>query len=261
MPIDQQSMPTTAAEILEHAGAALLLTTDAHREELRELGRGCETLPIEGRWGSDAGSSWPAPSADASELPTIEPDDVAALLYTSGTTGVPKAVPLTHRNLTTNAVALTTQRLIEAHDRVLLPLPLHHTYPFTVGLVTALLKGAAVVFPAGISGPEITGAARGAEATALLAVPRLCEALWESVSSAVEQRGERAKKLFFRMLRFSIAVRRTTGARIGKRLFRRCTRSSVTRSIFIGCGGAKLDPELGVASRGPGLDGAPRATA
>ena len=203
-----------------------------------------ETLPIEGRWGADAGSSWPAPSADASELPTIEPDDVAALLYTSGTTGVPKAVPLTHRNLTTNAVALTTQKLIEAHDRVLLPLPLHHTYPFTVGLVTALLKSAAVVFPAGISGPEITGAARGAEATALLAVPRLCEALWESVSSAVEQRGERAKKLFFRMLRLSIAVRRTTGARIGKRLFQPVHEKLGQALDLIGCGGAKLDPEL-----------------
>ncbi len=244
VPIDQQSMPTTAAEILEHAGAVLLLTTDAHRNELRDLGRGCETLPIEGRWADDPADGWPAPSADASELPAVEPDDVAALLYTSGTTGVPKAVPLTHRNLTTNAVALTTQRLIGPEDRVLLPLPLHHTYPFTVGLVTALLKRAAVVFPAGISGPEITGAARAAEATALLAVPRLCEALWESVRSAVEQRGERANKLFFRMLRLSIAVRRTTGARIGKRLFRPVHEKLGEALDLIGCGGAKLDPEL-----------------
>ena len=244
VPIDQQSMPTTAAEILEHAAAALLITTDAHRGELRELGRGCDTLPIAGRWDDDPSDGWPAPSADTSELPTIEPDDVAALLYTSGTTGVPKAVPLTHRNLTSNAVALTSQRLIEAHDRVLLPLPLHHTYPFTVGLVTALLKRAAVVFPAGISGPEITGAARAAEATALLAVPRLCEALWESVRSAVEQRGERAKKLFYRMLRLSITVRRTTGARIGKRLFRPVHEKLGQALDLIGCGGAKLDPEL-----------------
>ena len=244
VPIDQQSMPTTAAEILEHADAAVLITTDAHRHELHELGRGCETLPIHGRWEADPGDGWPAPTEHASELPAVEPEDVAALLYTSGTTGVPKAVPLTHRNLTANAVALTTQRLIDAHDRVLLPLPLHHTYPFTVGLVTALLKRAAVIFPAGISGPEITGAARAAGATALLAVPRLCEALWESVRSAVEQRGERAKKLFYRMLRLSITVRRTTGARIGKRLFRPVHEKLGQALDLIGCGGAKLDPEL-----------------
>ncbi len=171
-------------------------------------------------------------------------DDVAALLYTSGTTGVPKAVPLTHRNLAANAAALRGQKLIVADDRVLLPLPLHHTYPFTVGLVTALLKGAAVVFPSGISGPEITGAARAGEATALLAVPRLCEALWDSVQAAVAQRGERAKKLFFRMLGLSIAVRRATGARLGKRLFRPVHERLGRGLDLIGCGGAKLDPEL-----------------
>ena len=243
VPIDQQSMPTTAAEILAHAAPALLLTTAAHREELRALGREPKTLPIDPGADEAPQSEWPAPATDA-ELPEIEPDDVAALLYTSGTTGKPKAVPLTHRNLASNAAALSVQRLIEADDRVLLPLPLHHTYPFTVGLVTALLKGAAVVFPAGISGPEITGAARAAKATALLAVPRLCEALWDSVRTAVEQRGEPAKKLFYRMLGLSIAVRRATGARIGKRLFKPVHERLGQGLDLIGCGGAKLDPEL-----------------
>ncbi len=243
VPIDQQSMPTTAAEIIEHARPALLVTTAAHRHELRELGRNYRTLPIE-RDDTDAEERWPEPVSESQALPQVEPEDVAALLYTSGTTGVPKAVPLTHGNLAANARALREQKLIVADDRVLLPLPLHHTYPFTVGLVTALLKGAAVVFPSGISGPEITGAARAGEATALLAVPRLCEALWDSVQAAVAQRGERAKKLFFRMLRLSIAVRRTTGARLGKRLFRPVHERLGRGLDLIGCGGSKLDPEL-----------------
>ena len=243
VPIDNQSMPTTAAEILAHAVPALLLTTAAHRDELRALGREPRTLSVDP--GADSGpqSEWPAPATDL-ELPSVERGDVAALLYTSGTTGKPKAVPLTHRNLASNAAGLSVQRLIGADDRVLLPLPLHHTYPFTVGLVTALLKGAAVVFPAGISGPEITGAARTAEATALLAVPRLCEALWDSVRTAVEQRGERAKKIFYRLLALSIAVRRATGARIGKRLFKPVHERLGKGLDLIGCGGAKLDPEL-----------------
>ena len=108
--------------------------------------------------------------------------------------------------------------------------------------LTALLKGAAVVFPSGISGPEITGAARAGEATVLLAVPRLCEALWDSVQAAVAQRGERANKLFFRMLGLSIAVRRTTGARLGKRLFRPVHERLGHGLDLIGCGGSKLDP-------------------
>jgi long-chain acyl-CoA synthetase len=243
VPIDQQSMPTSAAEIMEHAAPALLITTAAHRNELRELGRDYRTLPIE-RGDEDPRNGWPEPADDAQALPDVRADDVAALLYTSGTTGTPKAVPLTHGNLAANAAALREQKLIRPDDRVLLPLPLHHTYPFTVGLVTALLKGAAVVFPAGISGPEITGAARVARATALLAVPRLCEALWDSVRTAVEQRGERAKKIFYRMLGLSIAVRRATGARLGKRMFRPVHERLGEGLDLIGCGGAKLDPEL-----------------
>ncbi len=243
VPIDQQSMPTSAAEIVEHAAPKLLVTTAAHRRELRELKRNYRTLPIE-RGDSDTEERWPEPAHDSQALPEIQTDDVAALLYTSGTTGVPKAVPLTHGNLASNAAALRGQKLIAADDRVLLPLPLHHTYPFTVGLVTALLKGAAVVFPSGISGPEITGAARAGEATALLAVPRLCEALWDSVQTAVAQRGERANRLFFRMLKFSIAVRRATGARLGKRLFGPVHERLGRGLDLIGCGGAKLDPEL-----------------
>ena len=176
VPIDQQSMPTTAAEILAHAAPAVLLTTAAHRDELRALGRVPKTLTIDPGADEDPHGEWPAPAADES-LPDVEPDDVAALLYTSGTTGKPKAVPLTHRNLASNAAALSVQRLIGSDDRVLLPLPLHHTYPFTVGLVTALVKGAAVVFPSGISGPEIIGAACDAEVIVLLTIPQLCEAL------------------------------------------------------------------------------------
>jgi len=243
VPIDQQSMPTTTAEILADSAPDLLLTTATHRADLRALGREPKTLLIDTGSVESPDSDWPAPAL-GTELPEVEPGDIASLPYTSGTTGKPKGVPLTHRNLASNAAALSVQSLIAADDRVLLPLPLHHTYPFTVGLVTALLKGAAVVFPAGISGPEITGAARAAEATALLAVPRLCEALWDSVRAAVEQRGERAKKVFYRLLGLSIAVRRATGARIGKRLFKPVHARLGEGLDLIGCGGAKLDPEL-----------------
>ena len=56
VPIDQQSMPTTAAEIIEHARPALLVTTATHRHELRGTGRNYRTLPIE-RDDTDAGGT------------------------------------------------------------------------------------------------------------------------------------------------------------------------------------------------------------
>src|SRR5215471_2040186 len=92
VPIDQQNMPTTTAEILAHAMPAVLLTTAAHRDELRALGRDPKVLTIDPGADDRPQSEWPAPATDA-VLPDVEPDDVAALLYTSGTTGKPKAVP------------------------------------------------------------------------------------------------------------------------------------------------------------------------
>jgi long-chain acyl-CoA synthetase len=243
VPIDQQTTAAAAAAVLEHSAPAMLLTTAAHYAELGDAARARATYVIDGP--SENPQSWLMwPAGGGGELPAPGSQDLAALLYTSGTTGTPKAVPLTHGNLAANAAALCEADLIGARDRVLVPLPLHHTYPFTVGLVTVLARGAAVVFPSGISGPEITTAAREGEVTVLLAVPRLCEALWESVRSTVERRGARTARAFRRLLGLSIGVRRLTGLHIGKWLFGPVHERLGGRLDLIGCGGAKLDPEL-----------------
>ena len=84
---------------------------------------------------------------DQSDLPELEADQPTVLLYTSGTTGTPKGVPLTHRNLCANLQALQAAGLASSEDRVLLPLPLHHAYPLTVGLLAPLAISTAVCCP------------------------------------------------------------------------------------------------------------------
>jgi long-chain acyl-CoA synthetase len=244
VPLDHQSTAETLAPAIEHARPRLILTTAARVEELRPLTR----LPAERfvRFDAMGPNDWPALRAAplGADLPRLQAGAVASLLFTSGTTGTPKAVPLTHANLTANVTELLAARLIGADDRVLLPLPLHHTYPFTVGLLMPLAAGATVILPAGISGPEITRAAANAGATALLAVPRLCTALWDSVAAAVQGRGRVAKTLFRCLLTTSIAVRRATGWHIGRYLFPALHRRLGPALTLIGCGGAKLPAEL-----------------
>ncbi len=240
VPLDHQSSAVALSGILDHAAPDLIVTTVAHRTELAAARRTTRTLLID-ELSAPRGADIPA-CGGARAL--TSPDRAAALLYTSGTTGTPKAVPLTHRNLIANTLALCAADLIAADDRVLLPLPLHHTYPFTVGLMTVLARGATVVFPAGISGPEIAAAARDARPTALLAVPRLCEALWSGVSSTVERRGKWAARLFPAVLAFCGSVRRLTGLRAGRWVFRSLHDTFGGALEVIGCGGARLDPDL-----------------
>jgi len=62
-------------------------------------------------------------------------------------------------------------------DRVLLPLPLHHVYPFVVGLLAPLSLGVPVILPPSLTGPQMLRAMRGARATVIVGVPRLYRAL------------------------------------------------------------------------------------
>ncbi len=244
IPYDPQGTPAGAAGIAAHASPALILTTADRAAQLQPLipaGIDCLLLDADAAGEQSWRQLWRTPVTD---LPTIAPDDVASLLYTSGTTGTPKAVPLTHANLAANLTALLEAQLVRADDRVLLPLPLHHTYPFTVGLLTVLATGAAVVFPASVTGPEIARAARETRATAMLAVPRLCAALWDSVATTVAARGAWARRAFAALLALSATLRRTCRVNVGRWLFAAVHERLGGSLSLIGCGGAKLEREL-----------------
>ncbi len=273
IPADDQYRPNDIASILNHRGAKLVVTTASHAAELHETdavpeiefvlldgadsdARSLHSLAHadsaavregsaeEGGHASGNDGSWTGlPSGDPDQ-PPVEAGQVASLLYTSGTTGTPKAVPLTHGNLASNVNALLRARLIRASDRVAVPLPFHHTYPFTVGLLTVLGSGAVLVLPSGVSGPELTRATTEAKATALLAVPALCAALCSAIETRVAGRGGRAARMFAILMAVSVAARRATGLRLGKLFFRPLHKAIGAHLSMLGCGGAKLDGKL-----------------
>jgi long-chain acyl-CoA synthetase len=157
VPLDPQSTPDGFRSALAHAEPKLMIATDAQRQTIAaNAASGLRFVLLDGD-GSDSVRSLGDEGAGA-PLPEIDAVQVAALLFTSGTTGTPKAVPLTHANFASNVRELRAASLVGADDRVLQPLPLHHTYPFTVGLLAPLAAGATVLLPAGISGPEIVAA-------------------------------------------------------------------------------------------------------
>ncbi|HEU4620225.1 MAG TPA: AMP-binding protein [Gammaproteobacteria bacterium] len=251
IPVDDQSTKETVAAVLRHSGAKFAFTTARHIEDLAGTPEALQRYALleaepddphsMPRLERDAGRAQAPPDAPAVRR---DPARIASLLYTSGTTGTPKAVPLTHANLVSNANALMEADLIRASDRVLLPLPLHHSYPFTVGLLLVLGAGATLVLPSGISGPEITGALKSGRATAMLGVPSLYAAVWQGIEARAQARGERTARMFKRLLALSRGARRFTGLRLGKWLFRPVHANIGSRLRILGCGGAKLDAQL-----------------
>jgi fatty-acyl-CoA synthase len=77
----------------------------------------------------------------------IRPEDVANIQYTSGTTGVPKGVMLTHRNQVNNGKLLAQGMHYTERDRICVPLPMYHCFGCVIGTMSALASGAAIVLP------------------------------------------------------------------------------------------------------------------
>jgi fatty-acyl-CoA synthase len=105
---------------------------------------------------------------------TVNPDDIALLQYTSGTTGFPKGALLTHHNVLNNALAAANHMGIEADDRICGPVPFYHCCGSILFVLGALVSGAAMVVPAPVFQAHKTlEAIQGERCTALYGVPTM----------------------------------------------------------------------------------------
>ena len=240
VPLDVLLEGDDLAFVLEDSGARRIFTTLAlggaldARDTTVEIAR----LFLDGD-GLSAGAPRPG-----GELPPLSPDDIACMFYTSGTTGRPKGVPLSHANLMANLSGLLPEGLVGPGDRVLMPLPLHHVYPFMVGLMTPLAAGAAVVFPKGPSGPEIVQGLRLGRATTLLGVPRLYTALVAAIEERIKARGRAIASVLRCLIAVSAWLNLRAGCRVGRILFRRIRATIAPELSLMTSGGAKLEPEI-----------------
>ncbi|WP_024328416.1 AMP-binding protein [Thioalkalivibrio sp. ALR17-21] len=243
VPLDTQMPSEDLHHVLADSAPRFVFTTSALEERLADA---------HGEWqvrlfdaAEDAPNAW-ATLLQAEPADSIaQAGDVAAVFYTSGTTGPPKGVPLTHRNLASNVEALCAEEVADHKDRVLVPLPFHHVYPFTVGILVPLTLGASIIVPFSLVGPQIVRGLRDGEATVMLGVPRLYEAVWKALQDRVAGRGRVPALLFRAMLGLSKLARQRFGLRLGRRLFGSLHQRLAPRLRMVVAGGAALDPALG----------------
>ena len=245
VPIDDLADAEHFGAALESSAAQLVFTTARHLEEHDEILRANRVILVnDDEYDGPAARGWQSLLSEAKEdLPTPAPDDPALLSWTSGTTGSPKAFLLTHRNIATNVDALQKLNLVSSRDRALLPLPLHHAYPFIVGMLTTLTIGTAIVLPGGTTGPLLMRAMREAEVTTIIGVPRLYDAIWTALETRIATRGRTARLLWRALLRLARFVQRSTGLRLGRLLFAPVRRGIAARLRLLVSGGSRLEQE------------------
>ena len=106
-------------------------------------------------------------------------EDVALILYTSGTTGKPKGAMLTHRNLYSNAKDVADYLKMNEDDRVITTLPMFHVFCLTVALNAPLMSGASLIIVPKFSPKEIFALAKTYQATVFSGVPTMYSFLFQ----------------------------------------------------------------------------------
>lgn len=131
---------------------------------------------------------------DASKLPEINPEEMAVIIFTSGTLGRAKGVMLSQKNLASNLMDMVAHWGIFPEDRFLSVLPMHHTYECTCGLLCPLYGGSSVFYARSLK--TVVEDLQRSKATIFLAIPLLYDKMFKAI-----YRGIKEKKLVAPIIR------------------------------------------------------------
>ena len=148
--------------------------------------RGIKVIEVTGKLDGPAGEFELSVPSITVEDPKPDPDDIALVLHTSGTTSRPKIVPLSHRNLTSSARNVANALALMPSDRCVVIMPLFHIHGLVGALLSSLSAGGSVFCPPGFNTLKFYSWLSEAKATWYTAVPTMHQAILSRAERNIE---------------------------------------------------------------------------
>lgn len=204
VPVYAEDRADNVQYIVENSGARLLLIAGPSQWERLEGKlnsiRGLKRIVTIADCPSDRDKklenldAWLGKGVDVQRRPILSPGDLATIVYTSGTTGRPKGVMLSHRNLLSNVYSCSRSGLADNKKVFLSFLPLSHTFERTVGYYLPIMMGAVVAHNRSIQ--DLPEDLKMVRPEGLISVPRIFERVYSKVKENLEQQSMISRGIF-----------------------------------------------------------------
>lgn len=251
VPLDSLMPPAGIRHILVDSGARFLLATPKFLRDIAEMAAAPRVEqfvnigsdPIEGALPLAAVIE--EGKVSGAILPERSLTDLAAILYTSGTTGHSKGVMLSQRNIISNVSAASRVLHLGPGDTFLSVLPIHHAFECTAGFLLPLYCGCSITYARSMKSAELLADIRNTQVTLMVAVPLLYEKMQAGIRRGIKKKG-RVTEALFNLLYQMAGLGEMIGLEIGDRLFRDIRDKAGLASVrYFISGGGPLDPSVG----------------
>ncbi|MDT8068176.1 MAG: AMP-binding protein, partial [Terriglobia bacterium] len=172
------------------------------------------------------------------------PDDIACILYTSGTTSDPKGVMITHDNLRAEMDAVFGFIRVDRNDALLGVLPLFHALAQMANLLLPMAVGGKVVYLESLNTTELMKALRERDITIFCCVPQFFYLIHDRIFSEVKNKGNTAFRVFKALLALN-GLGRKVGLNPGKIIFKKVHDLLGPKMRYLVTGGSRFDPAIG----------------
>ena len=196
----------------------------------------------------------PAPKK-APAYPNVSDKDTAAILFTSGTTGTPKGVMLSHENLVSDCFIAQQNIILYDTDVFYNVLPIHHAYTMQAALICPLSAGCSIVFGKSMAVTRLLKELKEGKITLMLGVPLLYNKLYTGILKGVAAKGKVVELLIKFLMNVSYGIKKLIGVNVGKYLLHSLLEAANISTIRVAiCGGGPLASSIFKGYNALGID-------